>query len=81
MGHPRPPASIERREYVYKPRSAVQPGGDVQTPETIEKMRLAGRIASGAAGGGQGDRAWRHDTPWSTVGETSIRAGGPSTIR
>ncbi len=42
------PASIARPEYVDKPRPAVHTGGDVQTPETIEKMRIASRIAAQA---------------------------------
>ncbi|MFY9913492.1 MAG: type I methionyl aminopeptidase [Nocardioidaceae bacterium] len=42
------PAEIERPEYVDKPRPAPHRGGDVQTPETIEKMRIAGRIAAQA---------------------------------
>jgi methionyl aminopeptidase len=42
------PAAIERPEYVDKPLPAPHRGGDVQTPETIEKMRIAGRIAAQA---------------------------------
>jgi methionyl aminopeptidase len=42
------PASIERPEYVDKPRPRAHAGGDVQTLETIEKMRVAGRIAAQA---------------------------------
>jgi methionyl aminopeptidase len=42
------PATIERPEYVDKPRPRPHRGGDVQTPEMIEKMRVAGRIAAGA---------------------------------
>lgn len=47
------PASIQRPEYVGKPRPAPNTDPWVQTPETIEKMRVAGRIAAGAlqAGG------------------------------
>ena len=42
------PASIERPEYAWKP--TVREGNEpwVQTPETIEKMRVAGRIAARA---------------------------------
>ncbi len=49
----RVPASIERPEYVGKPRPAVNRDPWVQTPETIARMRVAGRIAAGAlrAGG------------------------------
>jgi methionyl aminopeptidase len=42
------PDSIERPEYVDKPLPAPHRGGDVQTPETIEKMRVAGKIAAQA---------------------------------
>jgi len=42
------PASIQRPEYVDQPRPAVHTGGDVQTPETIERMRIASRIAAQA---------------------------------
>lgn len=42
------PAKIERPEYAWKP--TVNEGNEpwVQTPETIEKMRVAGRIAAQA---------------------------------
>ena len=42
------PKSIARPEYAWKP--TVQEGSEpwVQTPEVIEKMRVAGRIAAGA---------------------------------
>ena len=42
------PKSIPRPEYVGKPtaREGTEPW--VQTPEVIEKMRVAGRIAAGA---------------------------------
>ena len=42
------PAYIERPEYVDKPAPQVHTGGDVQTAETIEKMRVASRIAAQA---------------------------------
>jgi methionyl aminopeptidase len=42
------PAEIPRPEYVDKPAPAPHHGGDVQTPETIEKMRIAGKIAAQA---------------------------------
>jgi methionyl aminopeptidase len=42
------PASIERPEYVGKPGPTPFTGSDVQTPETIEKMRIAGRLAAQA---------------------------------
>ncbi|MDA8438598.1 MAG: M24 family metallopeptidase, partial [Propionibacterium sp.] len=42
------PASIARPEYVGKPAPAPYQGSHVQTSETIEKMRVAGRIAARA---------------------------------
>ena len=42
------PASIRRPEYVGRPAPTPYAGPDVQTPETIEKMRVAGRIAAQA---------------------------------
>ncbi len=42
------PASITRPEYVGKPAPQPYRGSHVQTPETIEKMRISGRIASRA---------------------------------
>jgi methionyl aminopeptidase len=42
------PASIERPEYVGKPGPASFTGSDVQSPETVEKMRIAGRLAAQA---------------------------------
>ena len=42
------PASIARPEYVGKPAPTPHRGGDVQTQETIEKMRIAGRLAAQA---------------------------------
>src|SRR3954468_19947593 len=42
------PAHIARPEYVGKKRPKEWRGPHVQTPETIEKMRLAGRIAARA---------------------------------
>ena len=42
------PASIPRPSYVGKKAPAPYRGPAVQTPETIEKMRVAGRIASRA---------------------------------
>src|SRR6476659_3115925 len=42
------PLEIERPEYVDKPLPAPHRDGDVQTPETIEKMRVAGKIAAQA---------------------------------
>lgn len=44
------PAPIERPEYVGKPRPARDSGNWVQTPETIEKMRIAGALAAQAMG-------------------------------
>ncbi len=42
------PASIPRPEYVDKPAPRPHSGGDVQTSETIEKMRVASTIAAQA---------------------------------
>ena len=42
------PASIARPEYVGKTAPMKHSGSDVQTSETIEKMRIAGRIAAQA---------------------------------
>ena len=40
------PASIERPEYVDRPAPARDTGSEVKDPETIERMRVAGRIAA-----------------------------------
>src|SRR2546421_4230651 len=42
------PPHIERPEYVGKKGPRRFRGSDVQTPETIEKMRVAGRLAAQA---------------------------------
>jgi methionyl aminopeptidase len=42
------PADIARPEYVGKPGPLPHRGSDVQTTETIEKMRIAGKIAAQA---------------------------------
>ncbi len=42
------PANIVRPEYVGKPGPTPYTGSDVQSAETIEKMRIAGRIAAQA---------------------------------
>jgi methionyl aminopeptidase len=42
------PASIPRPEYVGRPGPARYTGSYVQTPETIEKIRAAGRLAARA---------------------------------
>ena len=42
------PASIPRPSYVGRPAPDRYTGNDVQSPETIEKMRIAGRIAAQA---------------------------------
>ncbi|GAB2482319.1 type I methionyl aminopeptidase [Luteococcus sediminum] len=42
------PSSIERPEYVDRPAPQPYMGSNVQSAETIEKMREAGRIACGA---------------------------------
>ncbi len=42
------PGNIRRPEYVGKPAPTPYTGPEVQTPETIEAMRRAGRIAARA---------------------------------
>ena len=42
------PAHIERPEYVDKPAPAKFTGSEVKDAETIEKMRIAGRLAAQA---------------------------------
>jgi len=42
------PASIERPEYVGRPAPTPYSGPAVSTPETIEAMRIAGRLAADA---------------------------------
>ncbi len=42
------PASIIRPEYVGRPGPERFSGSEVKDPETIEKMRIAGRVAAGA---------------------------------
>jgi methionyl aminopeptidase len=55
---PRPvPAAIERPHYVGRPGPEWYTGSHVQTPETIEKMRLAGRIAARAMAAGAAEIA------------------------
>jgi len=49
IGAPRPvPAHIPRPEYVGKKQPTRGSASHVQTPETIEKMRVAGRLAAQA---------------------------------
>jgi methionyl aminopeptidase len=46
---PRPvPRSIPRPEYVGRPAPRPYDGPDVQSPDTVERMRVAGAIAAGA---------------------------------
>jgi methionyl aminopeptidase len=45
------PATIERPRYVDRPAPDRYAGDDVQPPEIIEKMRIAGRIAAQAMRG------------------------------
>jgi methionyl aminopeptidase len=42
------PTSIERPEYVDKPAPTLDGGSEVKDPETIERMRVAGRLAAQA---------------------------------
>jgi methionyl aminopeptidase len=47
-GRRRVPASIPRPEYVDRPAPATYTGPEVKDSETIEKMRIAGRLAARA---------------------------------
>jgi methionyl aminopeptidase len=58
------PASIPRPEYVGKPRPAPSTESDVKTPETVERMRVAGRIAAQAL-----EEVGRHVAPGITADE------------
>ncbi|GAB2594598.1 type I methionyl aminopeptidase [Streptomyces capparidis] len=58
------PASIPRPEYVGKTAPAPYDGPETQSPETIEKMRVAGRIAARAM-----EEAARHIAPGVTTDE------------
>jgi methionyl aminopeptidase len=58
------PAQIVRPEYVGKKRPREWRGSHVQTPETIEKMRVAGRIAAQAT-----ELAGEHCKPGVTTDE------------
>ena len=58
------PAQIVRPEYVGKKKPREWRGSHVQTPETIEKMRVAGRIAAQAT-----ERAGEHCKPGVTTDE------------
>ncbi|OEV02495.1 type I methionyl aminopeptidase [Streptomyces oceani] len=56
------PSSIPRPEYVGKPAPTPYTGSEVQSAETIERMRLAGRIAAQAM-----EEAARHIAPGVTT--------------
>ncbi|MCY1145217.1 type I methionyl aminopeptidase [Actinoplanes sp. Pm04-4] len=58
------PAQIVRPEYVGKKRPKEWRGSHVQTPETIEKMRVAGRLAAQAT-----QLAGEHSKPGVTTDE------------
>jgi methionyl aminopeptidase len=58
------PGNIRRPEYVGKPGPAPYTGSDVQTAETIERMRIAGRIAADAR-----EEAAKHISPGVTTDE------------
>src|SRR5258705_9194523 len=58
------PASIPRPEYVGKKQPRAYSGSHVQRPETIEKMRVAGRLAAQAT-----DLAGEHCKPGVTTDE------------
>ncbi|WP_203982589.1 type I methionyl aminopeptidase [Sphaerisporangium rufum] len=57
------PAHIERPEYVGR-KEPRRGGSDVQTPETIERMRVAGRLAAQAL-----EEVGRHVAPGVTTDE------------
>ncbi len=58
------PASIARPEYVGKKMPTPFTGSDVQTPEVVERMRVAGRIAAQAL-----QEVGRHVAPGVTTDE------------
>jgi methionyl aminopeptidase len=58
------PGNIRRPEYVGKPAPTPYTGPEVQTPETIEAMRIAGRIAARAMA-----EAAKHIAPGVTTDE------------
>src|SRR5690606_30358589 len=58
------PGNIRRPEYVGKPAPTPYTGPEVQTPETVEAMRTAGRIAARAMA-----EAARHIAPGVTTDE------------
>ena len=58
------PGHIRRPEYVGKPAPTPYTGPEVQTPETVEAMRIAGRIAAQAM-----EEAARHIAPGVTTDE------------
>ncbi|OEV10452.1 methionyl aminopeptidase [Streptomyces sp. Amel2xB2] len=60
--HREVPASIPRPEYVGKDAPTPYDGPEVQDPETVEKMRAAGRIAARAM-----EEAARHIAPGVTT--------------
>jgi methionyl aminopeptidase len=65
LSPPRPvPAAIRRPPYVGKPAPEPYTGPDVQTEETVERMRIAGRIAADAR-----EEAAKHIAPGVTTDE------------
>ncbi|WP_244928880.1 type I methionyl aminopeptidase [Nocardioides sp. W7] len=58
------PASIERPEYVDRPAPARYTGAEVKDAETIERMRVAGRLAAQAR-----EEVGRHVVPGVTTDE------------
>jgi methionyl aminopeptidase len=61
------PANIVRPEYVGRPAPRKYRGSDVQTPETIEKMRIASRLAAQAT-----QLAGQHCQPGVTTDEIDV---------
>lgn len=58
------PRHIERPEYVGRPAPSAFGGSDVQSPETVEAMRVAGRLAADAL-----QEVGRHVAPGVTTDE------------
>ena len=64
----RVPSTIARPEYVGKPAPTPYTGPEVKDAETIEKMRIAGRIAAQAMAGGREASSRRASRPTSSTG-------------
>ena len=78
------PAAIPRPEYVDRPAPAKYTGPEVKDAETIERMRIAGRIAAQAMAAA----AAIIDTPgretvhcWSSGRPLVVSAGAPASLQ